>query len=218
MSFFRQIALSVSEFLGVADQTEDYKLPEELPAPRIVPPVIDVDDKPETRILLLDTELQEKAPDCTIYFVNNSRSSFHTEPTKWTKRGNDWISLDGIERCSIEVEDGEGNVVAAVGWGNYSYDKHTSNTFGTFVDKRRQGKGIGKALWKAMMRNCGKPKVRGFAVSNKGYTLLKSMAEAFPGVVSFDTDGPLRDLRTTRKTKRINKAKKRAYKKKARAA
>lgn len=201
----RTVLNAVSSFFGFVDQADDHVLPADLPVP------VPVKDKSKNEITepFQDTELKTLLPLCDVFIVHNSRSAFYVNPTQWLKRHNMWMRLDDCSRTSIEIQK-DGEVVAAIGWADYHNAPGTSYTFGTFVSRKYQGKGVGVALWKAMMRVSGNKKFRGHAASSKGLALLQSMKDRFPGVVDFDQDD---DIRPIRKAGRSNKSKARAYRK-----
>jgi GNAT superfamily N-acetyltransferase len=147
---------------------------------------------PESRTPFEDPDIKALLPEgYRVEFVKNSQSALHLDPDHWATGAyadrNLWNN-SGV--FSIEVLSRYGKPVAAVGWEVHeTWDgepSDTAKTFGTFVASHLRQRGLGKALWKAMIRVCGKPKVHGSAASDHGYTLLHSMKEAFPDVVTFD--------------------------------
>lgn len=124
-------------------------------------------------------------------FVENSLGTLYL-PGSWCRRSTE----DGSGRWSIELVNKQNRVMAAIAWYK-SARKDTLYTSGTFVSKSLRRRGLGKALWRAMLDRTGNKKISGFAVTDEGLTLLAAMKEEFPNRVSFDVDEceELEDLR-----------------------
>lgn len=164
--------------------------------------------KPELIEFFKDPELERLLPDCSVLLIRNSRSGFHVDPTEWIKGRQTWEDLSGKDRTSIEIQLGK-EVVAAIGWVTYGHSTDVVYTFGTYVSRMYRGKGVGVALWKAMMRiSPGKRLFKGHAASKRGLALLETLKEQFPGRIDFDKDD---DIVSIRKPKRANKQKARAH-------
>lgn len=141
--------------------------------------------RPEYRAKLVDPDIESRLREgMRVLFVFHSRSALRFAPDGWAR--GDYHLDSSQNRFSIEVEDRKGEVVAAVGWSIPADDSGlTAYTFGTFVSKKLRRRGLAQALWRAMIRECGRPRIRGVAATDEGFTLLTSMKEAFPDVVSF---------------------------------
>jgi RimJ/RimL family protein N-acetyltransferase len=160
-------------------------------------PVVPPKYPAEIRVPFEDPEIQKRLPGgYRIEFVTNSQSTLRFDPDHWLQGEYANLNLwDNRGVFSIEVLSQFGKPVAAVGWENYdptmpAEKPDTVYTFGTFVAPHLRQRGLAKALWKAMIRTCGFPKVHGCAASDAGFTLLRSMKEEFPDIVSFDGDLP----------------------------
>lgn len=155
--------------------------------------------KPEVRVPFEDPDIQRLLPPSyRIEFVKHSQSTIYFDPDEWALgEYSDLGKYDNDRRFSIEVMSQFGKPVAAVGWYFERPDSSIAYTIGTYVASHLRRRGLAKALWRAMIRVCGVPRVDGCAATDEGFTLLRAMKEAFPDVVSFQGENSvaLKDLR-----------------------
>jgi GNAT superfamily N-acetyltransferase len=119
----------------------------------------------------------------TLYFGDSS-----SEDDRWVRDYGKPMYCQN--RYAIEITNTRGRVVAAVGW-YVSRESRKVYTIATYVDRRLRRRGLGQALWQAMLRIVlanGYTSVHGCAATDAGYALLRSMKRKFPRAVSFDDD------------------------------
>lgn len=86
---------------------------------------------------------------------------------------------DRLNRWALELRARNGRVVAAVAW---RYDKERPghiHTLGTYVSLLYRQRGIGTALWRAMIGITGARVIHAEPVSFEGFTLVKSLKTKF---------------------------------------
>jgi len=143
----------------------------------------------ETKTPCIYMGLQDLIPnDYRAYLIRDSRSELGL-PTDSPGTVEGWYrdvvpERTACGRTSIEIENTQGRVVAAVVWTATS----TASPLhiycqGAYVDPHLRHRGLGKALCRAMMETSGCEHLEAGAVTDAGMNLMESMQREFPGKV-----------------------------------
>ncbi len=140
----------------------------------------------EERFIFKD--LERRVEPRKVFLVKNSpRGIFISDGENGRPGRESWTDLGyngdaRRNRYAIEVRAKNGRVVAAVGWWINTKRQNQVSTLGTYVSKTMRRKGIGSALWKAMLDVTGAKVIYSYPVTNEGLTLVNSLREKLGGV------------------------------------
>lgn len=141
----------------------------------------------EERFFFLD--LNNRVPDNhKVWLVQNSPRGLKLEDgedgrPKWQSWGDLGYVGDGRRnRWAIEVRARNGRVVAAIAWWVSPERDNCVSTLGTYVSKSMRRRGLGTALWRAMVHVTGATKIYSEPVTDEGLTLVESLREKLRGV------------------------------------
>lgn len=133
-----------------------------------------------------DPELSSKLP-AGYKIVRIKYASGWLCNSKWEKSSGSYWNENDANRNAIEVRAKNGRVMAAVGW--FDPEGDSVATIGTYVSKKLRRKGLGRALWKAMIQETNCKVIKSHVVTHNGLALVTKLKEQLKNVeIEVDVD------------------------------